>query len=34
MDAIECIRTRMSIRAYLKEPVPADVLTKIVETAL
>lgn len=34
MDALECIRTRMSIRAYRKEPVPVDVLTKIVETAL
>ncbi len=34
MDALECIRTRMSIRAYRKEPVPVDVLTQIVETAL
>jgi len=34
MDAIECIRTRRSIRAFKKEPVPEDVLRKIVETAM
>lgn len=34
MDTIECIRSRRSIRAYKKEPVPREVLTKIIETAL
>ncbi|MFN3739349.1 MAG: nitroreductase [Thermodesulfovibrionales bacterium] len=34
MDAIECIRSRRSIRAYKKEPVPKEILTRIIETAL
>ena len=33
MDAIECIKTRMSIRKFRPEPVPADILTKIIDTA-
>jgi len=33
MDAIECIRSRMSIRGFKKEPVPKDVLTRIIDTA-
>ena len=33
MDAIECIRTRQSIRAFLKEPVPEELLKEVVETA-
>lgn len=33
MDAIECIRTRMSIRKFKKEPVPREILLSIVETA-
>ncbi|MFN3396014.1 MAG: nitroreductase [Thermodesulfovibrionales bacterium] len=34
MDAIECIRTRMSIRRFRPDPVPKDLLMSIVETAL
>lgn len=34
MEALDCIRSRRSIRAYKKEPVPREVLTKIIETAL
>ncbi len=34
MDAIECIRTRQSIRAYRAEPVPKEVFERIIETAL
>jgi len=33
VDALECIRTRRSIRAYKKEPVPNEVFKKIIETA-
>ncbi len=33
MDAIECIRTRQSIRAYLDKPVPEELLRKVIETA-
>lgn len=33
MDALECIRTRQSIRAFKKDPIPKDILRKIVETA-
>ncbi|RMG70093.1 MAG: nitroreductase [Nitrospirae bacterium] len=33
MEALECIRSRMSIRAFKKEPVPEEVLKEIVETA-
>jgi len=33
MDAIECIKTRMSIRKFKPEPVPADILTKVIDTA-
>ncbi len=33
MDALECIRTRMSIRSYRKDPVPRDVFERIVEIA-
>ena len=33
MDAIECINTRMSMRKFTKDPVPAEVLTEIVAAA-
>jgi len=33
MDAIECIKTRMSIRGFKPHPVPMEILTTIVETA-
>ncbi len=33
MDALECIRTRRSIRAYKKDPVPEEVFRRIIETA-
>ena len=33
MDAIDCITTRMSIRAFTKDPVPRDLLEKVIETA-
>jgi nitroreductase len=33
MDAIECIKTRMSIRKFKPDPVPTDVLMKIIDTA-
>ncbi|MEK7850675.1 MAG: nitroreductase [Deltaproteobacteria bacterium] len=33
MDAIECIKTRMSIRKFKHEPVPREILLSIVETA-
>ncbi len=33
MDAISCIKTRQSIRAFLKDPVPEGLLQEIVETA-
>lgn len=34
MDAIECIKTRMSIRKFKPEPVPKEILLNIIETAL
>ncbi|MDP2167750.1 MAG: nitroreductase [Thermodesulfovibrionales bacterium] len=34
MDALECIRTRMSIRKFKPEPVPKDVLSDVIGTAL
>jgi len=34
MDAIECIRDRMSIRGFKKDPVSRDVLERIIETAM
>ena len=33
MDAIDCIRTRQSIRAFLKDPVPEEVLKEVIEDA-
>jgi nitroreductase len=33
MDAVECIKTRMSIRAFTDKPVPEELLTKIIATA-
>ncbi len=33
MDAIDCIKTRMSIRKFKADPVPQDVLRQVVETA-
>jgi nitroreductase len=33
MDTIECIRTRMSIRKFKPDPVPDDLLLKIIDTA-
>ena len=33
MDALECIRTRKSIRAFKPEPVPKEVLTEVIATA-
>ena len=33
MDAIECIRTRMSIRKFKADPVPSEVLMDIIDTA-
>lgn len=33
MDAIECIKTRMSIRKFKPEPVSDDILIKIIDTA-
>ena len=33
MDTIECIKTRMSIRKFKSEPAPADILTKVIDTA-
>lgn len=34
MDALECIRTRMSIRKFKPDPVPKETLSNIVEIAL
>jgi nitroreductase len=34
MDAIECIRTRMSIRRFRPEPLPRELLMEIIETAM
>ena len=33
MDAVDCIQTRMSIRGFKKDPVPQDLLAKVIETA-
>jgi nitroreductase len=33
MDAIECIKTRMSIRKFKSDPVPLEVLMNIIDTA-
>lgn len=33
MDAIECIKTRMSIRRFKPHPVPRETLTNIIDTA-
>lgn len=32
MDAIECIKSRMSIRKFRPEPVPREILLEIIET--
>ena len=33
MEAIECIKTRMSIRKFRYGPVPKNILTEIINTA-
>jgi nitroreductase len=33
MDALDCITTRMSIRKFKKDPVPTDLLKKVIDTA-
>ena len=33
MDAIDCIKTRMSIRKFTEEPVPRELLTEVINTA-
>lgn len=33
MEAIECIKTRMSIRKFKPDPVPKNILTEIINTA-
>jgi len=33
MDAVACIQTRMSIRAFTRDPVPRELLEKVIETA-
>ena len=33
MDAIECIKTRMSIRQFKPEPVPKEVLMEVIDVA-
>jgi len=33
MDAIECIKTRMSIRKFKSDPVPSEILMKVVDIA-
>ena len=33
MDAIECIKTRMSIRSFKPEPVPRDLLLDVIDAA-
>jgi nitroreductase len=33
MDAIECIKTRMSIRKFRPEPVPREILMEVISTA-
>ena len=34
MDAIDCIKTRMSIRKFKPEPVPQDVLMDVINTVV
>ena len=34
MDAVTCIETRQSIRAFLKDPVPEEMLREVVEVAM
>ena len=34
MEAIECIRTRRSIRGFRPDPVSKDILREVVETAM
>lgn len=34
MDAVECIKTRMSIRKFKPEPVPKEILVNIFNTAM
>ena len=33
MEAVECIKTRMSIRKFKPDPVPKNILTEIINTA-
>lgn len=33
MDAIECIKTRMSIRKFKTDPVPLEILIKVIDAA-
>ena len=33
MDAIECIRTRMSIRKFKPDPVPQETLVSVIDAA-
>lgn len=33
MDAIECIKTRMSIRKFKPDPVPLEILKNVIDTA-
>ena len=33
MDAIECIKTRMSIRKFKPDPVPVRALMDVIDTA-
>ncbi len=33
MDAIDCIKNRMSIRGFKADPVPQNVLKEVIETA-
>jgi nitroreductase len=33
MDAIECIKTRMSIRKFRPDPVPMEILREVIDTA-
>lgn len=33
MDALDCIKTRMSIRKFTAEPVPEKIITEIIDTA-
>jgi nitroreductase len=33
MDAIECIKTRISIRKFISKPIPKDIIMSIIDTA-